>query len=109
MLPQYFINYNMKKGWYIDIAPIITANWKASSGNVWTVPVGGGLGKLMKVGFQPMSVATQFYGNAVHPSGASTWGMRIQISLLFPQLTAKEKKLMLEEQLEDMEKDQQKK
>jgi hypothetical protein len=48
-LLQYFINYNMKKGWYIDIAPIITANWQASSGNVWTVPVGGGLGRLMKI------------------------------------------------------------
>jgi hypothetical protein len=31
-LLQYFINYNMKKGWYIDIAPVITADWKASSG-----------------------------------------------------------------------------
>jgi len=108
-LLQYFINYNMKKGWYVDIAPIITADWKASSGNVWTVPVGGGLGRLMKVGFQPMSMSAQFYGNAVHPSGASPWGMRIQIALLFPQLTAKEKMLMMEEKLKEMEKDQQKK
>ena len=40
-LLQYFINYNMKKGWYIDIAPIITANREASGGNIWTVPFGG--------------------------------------------------------------------
>jgi hypothetical protein len=105
-LLQYFVNYNMKKGWYIDIAPIITANWKASSGNVWTVPVGGGIGRLMKVGFQPMSMSTQFYGNVVHPSGASTWGMRIQIALLFPQLTPKEKMLMMEEKLKEMEQEQ---
>ena len=105
-LLQYFINYNMKKGWYIDIAPIITANWEASSGNVWTVPVGGGLGRLMKVGFQPMSMVAEFYGNAVHPSGASPWGMRIQISLLFPKLTKKEKELMMEEKLKEMEKQQ---
>jgi len=105
-LLQYFINYNMKKGWYIDIAPIITANWEASSGNVWTVPFGGGLGRLMKIGFQPMSMTAQFYGNAVHPSGASPWGMRIQIALLFPHLTDKEKKLMLEEKLKEMEKEQ---
>jgi hypothetical protein len=105
-LLQYFINYNMKKGWYIDIAPIITANWEASSGNVWTVPVGGGLGKLMKVGFQPMTVAAEFYGNAAHPSGASPWGMRIQISLLFPKLTTKEKELLMEEKLKEMEKEQ---
>ena len=105
-LLQYFVNYNMKKGWYIDIAPIITANWRASSGNIWTVPVGGGLGRLMKVGFQPMSMTLQFYGNAVHPSGASPWGMRIQIALLFPKLTEKEKKLMMEEKLKEMEKEQ---
>jgi len=56
-LLQYFINYNMKEGWYVDIAPIITANWEASSGNVWTVPFGGGLGRLMKIDFQPMSMS----------------------------------------------------
>jgi len=105
-LLQYFINYNMKKGWYIDIGPIITANWKASSGNVWTVPVGGGLGRVMKVGFQPMSMTAQFYGNAVHPSGASPWGMRIQIALLFPRLTPKEKMLLMEQKLKEMEKEQ---
>jgi hypothetical protein len=107
-LLQYFVNYNMKKGWYIDIAPIITANWKASSGNVWTVPVGGGIGRLTKVGFQPMSMVLEFYGNAVHPSGASTWGMRLQIALLFPQLTTKEKEMLMEEKLKEMEKEQQK-
>jgi hypothetical protein len=105
-LLQYFVNYNMKKGWYIDIGPIITANWKASSGNVWTVPVGGGVGRLMKIGFQPMSMTAQFYGNAVHPSGASPWGMRIQIALLFPRLTPKEKMLLMEEKLKELEKEQ---
>jgi hypothetical protein len=105
-LLQYFVNYNMRKGWYLDIAPIITANWNASNGNIWTVPVGGGLGRLMKVGFQPMSITAEFYGNAVHPSGASPWGMRIQIALLFPKLTTKEKELTMEEKLKEMQKEQ---
>jgi len=96
----------MKEGWYIDIAPIITANWEASSGNVWTVPVGGGLGRLMKIGFQPMSMSAQFYGNAAHPAGASPWGMRIQIALLFPELTHTEKEMLMEEKLKEMEKEQ---
>jgi hypothetical protein len=42
---QYFINYNMKGGWYLTTAPIITANWEADSDNTWTVPFGGGVGK----------------------------------------------------------------
>ena len=62
----------MKKGWYITLQPIITADWRASSGNVWTVPFGGGLGRIMKIGFQPVNISGQFYGNAayateVHP------------------------------------------
>ena len=68
MLLQYFINYNMKKGWYVSVSPIITANWRASSGNVWTVPFGGGVGRIMKLGFQPVNITAQFYGNAVRPA-----------------------------------------
>jgi hypothetical protein len=33
-LLQYFINYNMKKGWYLSMSPLLTANWRARSGNV---------------------------------------------------------------------------
>jgi hypothetical protein len=103
MLLQYFINYNLKKGWYISISPILTANWRASSGNVWTVPVGGGVGRIMKLGFQPVNISAAFYGNAVHPSGASTWGMRLQIAFLFPKLTKEQQKMMMEQKLKQME------
>jgi hypothetical protein len=83
---QYFLNYNLAKGWYITLQPIITANWKAANGNVWTVPVGGGVGRVFRLGFQPVNVAAQFYGNAEHPSGGSPWGMRLQMAFLFPKL-----------------------
>jgi hypothetical protein len=67
MLLQYFINYNLKKNFYISWQPIITANWEARSGNVWTVPFGGGLGRIMKFGNQPVNLSAQFYGNAKYP------------------------------------------
>jgi hypothetical protein len=41
MLIQPFVNYNLPDAWYLVSAPIITANWEASSNNTWTVPVGG--------------------------------------------------------------------
>ena len=85
MLLQYFINYNLKKGWFLTLQPIITANWNASSGNVWTVPFGGGVGRIMKLGLQPVNIAAQLYGNATYPSGTSPWGMRLQIAFLFPK------------------------
>jgi hypothetical protein len=85
MLWQYFINYNLPKGWYLTWQPTITANWEASNGGRWVVPVGGGIGRIMKLGFQPANVGLQFYGNTVHPPGASPWGMRIQIAFLYPK------------------------
>lgn len=85
MLLQYFVNYNMKKGWYVTSSPILTANWRASSNNIWTVPFGGGVGRIMRLGMQPVNITGQFYGNAVYPSGASSWGVRAQIAFLFPK------------------------
>jgi len=106
MLLQYFINYNLKKGWYISLSPIITANWKASSGNVWTVPVGGGIGRVMKLGFQPVIVQVQFYGNAAYPTGTSSWSMRLQLAFLFPKLSKEQEKMILEQKLKQMEQQQ---
>jgi hypothetical protein len=84
MTLQYFINYNLKKGWYLGMQPIITANWEASE-NRWVVPVGGGVGRVMRLGMQPVNLQLGFYGNAVHPANASPWGMRVMFVLLFPK------------------------
>jgi hypothetical protein len=85
MTLQYFINYNLKKGWFLTWSPVVTANWKASSANVWNVPVGGGVGRVFRVGLQPINASLQFYGNVVHPPGGSPWGMRLQVAFLFPE------------------------
>ena len=100
---QYFINYNLAHGWYITWQPTLTANWEATNGGRWVVPFGGGVGRIMKLGFQPVNLTAQFYGNAVHPPGASPWGMRLQIAFLFPQLTKEQQKMMLEQKLKQME------
>ena len=68
---------------------MLDADWKAKSGNVWTVPLGGGVGRVTKVGNQPMNLSTQFYGNAAHPVAGSPWGMRLQIAFLFPKAAKK--------------------
>jgi len=105
MLLQYFINYNMNKGWYLTTQPIITANWNSPtpSGSVWTVPFGGGVGRIMKLGFQPVNISVQAYGNAVHVPGASPWGVRATFTLLFPKLTRDQQKMMLQQKLKQME------
>ncbi len=103
MLLQWFVNYNMKKGWYLSTSPIITADWRAPSGNQAVVPFGGGMGRIMKLGFQPVNILGQFYGNAVHPAGASPWGMRLQIQFLFPKFTKEQEKEMMEMKLKQLE------
>jgi len=101
-LLQWFANYNMKKGWYLTTSPIITANWRGVDSNVWTVPFGGGVGRIMKLGFQPVNITAQFYGNAVHPPGTSPWGLRLQFVLLFPKLSKEQEKMLLEQKLKQM-------
>jgi hypothetical protein len=85
MTLQYFVNYNLKKGWFLSMSPVITANWEAGNSNRWTVPFGGGVGRIMRLGFQPVNLSLQFYGNPVRPAGTSPWGMRMQIAFLYPK------------------------
>jgi hypothetical protein len=106
LLLQYFINYNMKKGWYLTTQPILTANWEVSNSGRWVVPFGGGVGRIMKLGFQPVNINAQFYGNAVHPPGASPWGVRVTFALLYPKLTKQEEKMMMEQKLKQLEQEQ---
>ena len=70
------------------------------------VPFGGGAGRIMKLGYQPVNISASFYGNAVHPAGGSPWGMRSQIAFLFPKLTEEKKKKALEQQLKQLDQGQ---
>jgi hypothetical protein len=103
MTLQYFVNYNLKEGWYLTSQPIITANWNAGGGNVWTVPFGGGIGRIMKVGFQPINLSAQAYVSPIRPANGSPWGIRLQIAFLFPKLTQQEQLLLLQEKVKELE------
>ena len=83
---QWFANYNLDDGWYLTSAPIITANWKGRSGNKWTVPVGGGVGRIFRIGkLPPMNASVQAYYNAVRPDVVGRWTLRLQLQLMFPK------------------------
>jgi hypothetical protein len=87
MLIQPFLNYNLPRGWYLSSAPIMTSNWVADPPDRWVVPVGGGGGKLWRVGKVGLPVNTQlaaFY-NAIRPDLSADWQLRVQIQLLFPK------------------------
>jgi len=82
---QYFINYNMKGGWYLSSAPTITANWEADSGNKWTVPFGISVGRVFNIGKQPVNIKAGGLYNVEKPDPASEWTLQAQITLLFPK------------------------
>ena len=84
-LSQIFANYNMKKGWFLTTQPIFTANWEAESGQQWTVPVGGGIGRVYKIGKQPVNTIIQGYYNVVRPDFGAKWQLRLQFTFLFPK------------------------
>ena len=83
-LAQPFVNYNMAHGWYLTSAPIMTSNWLAASGQQWTVPIGGGFGRVFKVADQPVNASIAAYYNAVRPTGTASWQLRASVALLFP-------------------------
>ena len=87
MLVQPFINYNLPDGWYLTSSPVITANWVASEDNRWTVPVGGGFGRLFKVGKFPVNAQAQAFYDALRPTGVASWTLRLQLQLLLPAST----------------------
>ena len=53
---QYFVNYNLDDGWYLSSTPTLTADWEADSDDRWTIPFGGGAGRLFRVGAQPIDL-----------------------------------------------------
>ena len=78
-------NYNLPEGWYLASAPIITANWEASSGNKWVVPFGGGIGKILRIAKLPFNGGVSAFYNAVKPDVGPDWTLRIQLALLLPK------------------------
>jgi hypothetical protein len=84
-LLQPFVNYNFKQGWYATSSPIMTIDWTADSDDMWTVPVGGGIGKILKIGKLPVNISTQAYYNVETPDNGADWQLRVQMQFLFPK------------------------
>ncbi|MGB5891270.1 MAG: neuromedin U [Thermoanaerobaculia bacterium] len=82
---QYFVNYNLGKGWAVGTAPIVTANWEAESGNQWTVPWGLQASKVTHFGSQPVNLLLGYYENTDHPEGGAESQVRFQVNFMFPQ------------------------
>ncbi|HVH40738.1 MAG TPA: hypothetical protein VM925_00290 [Labilithrix sp.] len=80
--------YNLPRGWYLNTSPVITANWNVSStADTWTVPVGGGAGKVVVVDDVPLNVSAAAYWNVLRPDTAFAPSMtaQLQVAILLPK------------------------
>jgi len=85
MLLNAFVVRQLGGGWYVNSAPIVTADWTADSDDRWIVPLGGGGGKVIMLGGKlPLNLQTQLYYNAVRPDFGPEWQWRAQAQLLLP-------------------------
>jgi hypothetical protein len=82
---QYFLNYNLGNGWYLSSTPVITANWEAASGNEWTIPLGGGVGRLVKHGKLPVDYKLTVYKHIEKPEFGTDWNVQFTVKFLFPK------------------------
>lgn len=58
-------------------APIIDANWLPAGDNVWTLPLGGNVGRVVKIGGKlPVNFSVGVYYNALRPEYGSTWQLQ---------------------------------
>ena len=74
-------------GWNVGYSGNITANFKASSDNRWTVPIGLGAGKVVKFGRLPVKIqlAGQYMVTQPDPVGQK-WNIQIQLTPVLPKL-----------------------
>lgn len=82
---QYFVNYNLSDGWYLTSNPAMTYNKRAATGDRFNIPVGGGVGKIVKWGKQPINLSLKAFKNIVKPNGNSAdMSVQAQVQFLFP-------------------------
>ncbi len=79
---QYFVHYNVWNGWTLSTSPTMTAEWNAKPGDVWTIPAGGGVGKLFRSANRAVHLAVQAYDYVATPAGGATWELRLQATFL---------------------------
>ena len=74
----------MKDGWSQQSAPVISVGWTKADGNV-TLPVGGGVTKLIEIDGLPIKFSASAYYNVLRPDIGSDWQLQAAVTFLFPE------------------------
>lgn len=79
-----FLYFNFQRGWYLVSSEIMTADWTASRNQRWTVPAGGGVGKIFRLGPQMLNARVQAWSVTERPDRGPNWILQTQLQLLYP-------------------------
>lgn len=81
---EYFLYANLGSGWWIGTSPVNFANWEAEPDQTWTIPIGGGFGKI--VGSRvPLNLKLEAYGYADAPDNDADWSLMFGLEYLIPE------------------------
>jgi len=85
---QPIASYFLPDGWSVGYSGNILANFKAKqSENVWTVPIGLQVAKVVKFGKLPVRFALAGQWMPVHPEEAGQkWNIQVVIAPVIPKL-----------------------
>lgn len=81
---EYWLYANLGNGWWIGTSPVNSANWEAESGNIWTVPIGGGAGKIIG-GRLPLNLKLEAYTYTEIPDDLADWSLLFTVEYLIPE------------------------
>ena len=79
------LSYDLPHGWYLLMAPTLSADWTQSRGDRWLVPFGGGAGRTLEIGKKAVDWNIALYSNAIRPADQPTWQISLQCTLLSPR------------------------
>ena len=82
MFLQPFLSFTTKKFTTFGINSESTYDWKTDQ---WTVPVNLSITQMLKLGKQPLTIQLGYRNYLEAPAGGPSWGLRFQVTLLFPK------------------------
>jgi len=82
---QPFLAFTTKQAVTYNVSSEATANWEASSGEEWTIPINVNVSKITKFGPFPLSLGGGAGYFIESPPGGPEWKLRFQATILLPR------------------------
>jgi len=85
---QYFLTYFLPEGWSIGMSPTIMVNWKDAKSQQLTLPVGFGVGKVLKLGESiTFKLGVEFEYMVIRPNNfGQRMSLQFKLTPVLPEL-----------------------